>query len=121
MEKSQTHRDPKPQRRTQVVRRDGSQRRLREAAIASLAECGCAGASTTEIARRAGLRQGGLFGHYASKAELSPGSGFSRPSVPTTVIWAIQGAAMEAVVTPETDDVEEFLTTLTEFAQSTRT
>lgn len=205
MEKNQTHRDPKPRRRTQTERREDAQRRLREAAIASLAESGYAGASTTEIARRAGLSQGGLFGHYASKAELfaaaaatiytemrdeyrralqtadrggdstaasirilwdlyrrpamkaslelamaartdlrlrralepvfqlateenqalatelSPGSGFSRPQILTTVIWAIQGAAMDAFVTPEIADVEGLLTTLTEFAQSTET
>lgn len=59
--------------------------------------------------------------NQALATELSPGSGFSRPQILTTVIWAIQGAAMDAFVTPEIADVEGLLTTLTEFAQSTET
>jgi AcrR family transcriptional regulator len=202
---NQAHRDLTSRRRTQAERREDAQRRLRDAAIASLAESGYAGASTSEIAKRAGLSQGGLFGHYPSKAELfaaaagavyadmreeyrrairradrggdstaasirilwdlyhrpemkaslelamaartdprlrralepvflratqenqtlaaelSPGSHFSRPSVLAAVIWAIQGAAMDAFVTPQVEDVDEFLNTLTEFAQSTVT
>jgi AcrR family transcriptional regulator len=205
MEKNQVHRGPTPRRRSQAERREDAQRRLREAAIASLAERGYAGASTTEIARRAGLSQGGLFGHYASKAqlfaavastvyadmreeyrralraahrggdstaasirilwdlyrrpemkaslelamaartdsrlrralepvflratqenralaaELSPGSRFSQPAVLAAVIWAIQGAAMDAFVAPQVDDVDEFLNTLTQFARFTAT
>ncbi|MCP5060548.1 MAG: TetR/AcrR family transcriptional regulator [bacterium] len=205
MQQNQARRESKPQRRTQAERREDAQRRLCEAAIASLAERGYAGASTTEIAKRAGLSQGGLFGHYASKAELfaaaatavyadmrddyrralraagqgdentaasirilwdlyqrpemkaslelamaartdsrlrdalepvfhrateenqalaaelSPRSCLSRPSVLATVIWAIQGATMDALVTPDVEATDEFLSTLTAFAQPSGT
>lgn len=200
MKRTQAHRAP-PQRRTQAERREDARRRLQEAAIATLAERGYAGATTTEIAKRAGLSQGGLFGHYASKAELfaaaaaavyadmrekyrravlaahrgdhdtavsirvlwelyrrpemtaslelamaartdarlrralepvfrqatqenealaaelSPRSRFSQPAVLSTIIWAIQGAAMDALVTPDLYDVDEFLTTLVQLAE----
>lgn len=44
--------------------------RLEEAAILALVERGVAGASTTEIVRRAGLSQGALFQHYPTKSDL---------------------------------------------------
>jgi AcrR family transcriptional regulator len=187
-------------RRTQAERSAATRRKLERAAIVSLAQRGYAGASTTEIARRAGLSQGALFRHYASKAdllaaaadrvyaemraayrrafsaqqaeggtrsairilwdlfrrpemrasyelaiaartdpslrralepvfvrhtaqnqaaaaELSPGTRFASPAVLTTVIWAIQGAAMDSSVTLDRDEEEQFLETLTGFAQ----
>jgi len=36
----------------------------------------------------------------------------------TIVVWAIQGATMDAFTTPKIADVEGFLTMLTDFAQS---
>lgn len=41
-----------------------------EAALAALAEQGAASASTAKIARRAGVSQGALFGHFPAKAAL---------------------------------------------------
>lgn len=57
-------------RRTQAERRAASTRALEEAAIRALVELGAAGASTTEICKRAGLSQGALFQHYATKQDL---------------------------------------------------
>jgi AcrR family transcriptional regulator len=59
-----------PRRRTQSERRETARQRLCQAAIESLAELGYAGASTSDIAKRAGLSQGGLFAHYPSKSAL---------------------------------------------------
>jgi AcrR family transcriptional regulator len=44
--------------------------RLLDATVAALVELGVAGASTTSIATRAGVSQGALFKHFATKAEL---------------------------------------------------
>jgi AcrR family transcriptional regulator len=44
--------------------------RLLDAAAEALVEVGVAGASTTTIAARAGVSQGALFKHFATKAEL---------------------------------------------------
>jgi AcrR family transcriptional regulator len=60
---------PKP-RRTQEQRRAETRARLLAATQAALVERGYAGATTTEICRRAGVSQGALFKHFASKGEL---------------------------------------------------
>ena len=60
---------PKP-RRTQRERRETTRARLLAATQAALVERGTAGATTTEICRRAGVSQGALFKHFASKGEL---------------------------------------------------
>jgi AcrR family transcriptional regulator len=60
----------KPARRTQQERRDGTQRKLIEATLTCLTELGHARTTTTEIVRSAGVSQGALFKHFASKAEL---------------------------------------------------
>jgi AcrR family transcriptional regulator len=57
-------------RRTQQERRDDTQRRLLEATLEALTELGYARTTTPEIVKLAGLSQGALFKHYASKAEL---------------------------------------------------
>jgi AcrR family transcriptional regulator len=60
---------PKPQR-TQRERRAETRARLLAATQAALVERGYAGATTTEICRRAEVSQGALFKHFASKGEL---------------------------------------------------
>jgi AcrR family transcriptional regulator len=60
---------PKPPR-TQRERRAETRGRLLAATQAALVERGYAGATTTEICRRAGVSQGALFNHFASKGEL---------------------------------------------------
>jgi AcrR family transcriptional regulator len=60
---------PKPQR-TQRERREETRGRLLAATQAALVERGYAGATTTEICRRAGVSQGALFKRFASKGEL---------------------------------------------------
>lgn len=57
-------------RRTQEERRTTTRAALCEAAVASLAERGYAGATVADIAARAGLSQGALFRHYPTKADL---------------------------------------------------
>ncbi|HVZ35153.1 MAG TPA: TetR/AcrR family transcriptional regulator [Polyangiaceae bacterium] len=57
-------------RRSQRERRDETQRKLLEATLECLAELGYARTTTPEIVRRAGLSQGALFKHYASKDAL---------------------------------------------------
>jgi AcrR family transcriptional regulator len=59
----------KPQR-TQRERREETRGRLLAATQAALVERGYAGATTTEICRRAGVSQGALFKRFASKGEL---------------------------------------------------
>jgi AcrR family transcriptional regulator len=59
-----------PVRRTQEERRTSTRRALLDATIASLVEAGYAGTTTTEVCRRAGVSQGALFKHFATKAEL---------------------------------------------------
>ena len=44
--------------------------RLLQATAAALEELGYAGASTTEVARRAGVSQGALYKHFPSKVQL---------------------------------------------------
>jgi len=60
---------PSP-RRTQQQRREETRARLLAATQAALVERGYAGATTTEVCRRAGVSQGALFKHFASKGEL---------------------------------------------------
>jgi len=60
---------PKP-RRSQSERRAETRSRLLAATQAALVERGYAGATTTEVCRRAGVSQGALFKHFASKGEL---------------------------------------------------
>ena len=57
-------------RRTQAERRQTTRRSLLDAAIESLVDAGYAGLTTTEVCRRAGVSQGALFKHFATKAEL---------------------------------------------------
>jgi AcrR family transcriptional regulator len=59
-----------PARRPQAVRRAETRLRLLDAAIACLVELGSARTTTPEICARAGVSQGALFKHFASKAEL---------------------------------------------------
>lgn len=60
---------PRP-RRTQRERREATRARLLDATIETLVELGYARLTTIEVARRAGLSQGALFTHFATKAEL---------------------------------------------------
>jgi len=60
---------PKP-RRTQEQRRSETRTRLLAATHDTLVERGYAGTTTTEVCRRAGVSQGALFKHFASKGEL---------------------------------------------------
>ncbi len=57
-------------RRTQTERREATIAALVVAAAESLAEIGYARTSTTEIARRAGVSQGGLFRHFDSRLDV---------------------------------------------------
>ena len=57
-------------RRTQAERRQTTRRGLLDAAIECLVDAGYAGLTTTEVCRRAGVSQGALFKHFATKAEL---------------------------------------------------
>ncbi|GBD26928.1 putative HTH-type transcriptional regulator [bacterium HR30] len=58
------------QRRTQAQRRAEARERLLQATIECLYELGYRGASTTEIARRAGLSHGGRLHHFPTKTML---------------------------------------------------
>lgn len=55
---------------TQSERREATRTRLLDAAIECIYERGYAGASTTEIARRAGVSRGAQVHHFPSKVEL---------------------------------------------------
>ncbi len=57
-------------RRTQTERRETTIAALVTAAAESLAEVGYARTSTVEIARRAGVSQGGLFRHFESRLDV---------------------------------------------------
>ena len=57
-------------RRTQGERRATTRQGLLDATIESLVEAGYSGTTTTEVCRRAGVSQGALFKHFATKAEL---------------------------------------------------
>src|SRR5687768_15644038 len=55
---------------TQGERRAGTRAKLVEAATAVLVDVGAHGFTTTEVGRRAGLSQGAIFRHFATKADL---------------------------------------------------
>jgi AcrR family transcriptional regulator len=55
---------------TQEERRTGTRAKLVDAATAVLVEAGAHGFTTTEVGRRAGLSQGAIFRHFATKADL---------------------------------------------------
>lgn len=95
-------------RRTQAERRATTRQGLLDATIASLIEAGYAGATTTEVCRRAGVSQGALFKHFASKAELvaaaaehlfetlvdefereRPGAPSDRPAAAVQRLWSV--------------------------------
>jgi AcrR family transcriptional regulator len=57
-------------RRSQPERRAATRARLLAATQSALVDRGYAGATTTEVCRRAGVSQGALFKHFASKGEL---------------------------------------------------
>jgi AcrR family transcriptional regulator len=57
-------------RRSQEERRAETRARLLAATLEALIERGHAGTTTTEVCRRAGVSQGALFKHFASKGEL---------------------------------------------------
>lgn len=59
-----------PARRTQRERRDETRSKLLDATLACLGELGYARTTTPEIVQRAGVSQGALFKHFASKAAL---------------------------------------------------
>lgn len=63
--------DVPPARRTQAERRASTRAKLLDATINSLTELGYAGATTTEVCSRAGVSQGALFKHFATKAALT--------------------------------------------------
>jgi AcrR family transcriptional regulator len=57
-------------RRTQDERRTTTRAALLDATLACLVELGYARTTTTEVTRRAGVSQGALFKHFASKSAL---------------------------------------------------
>ena len=59
-----------PARRTQETRRLATRKRLLDATIESLIECGYHGATTLEIERRAGVSRGARIHHFPTKASL---------------------------------------------------
>ncbi|MET0820181.1 MAG: TetR/AcrR family transcriptional regulator [Aeromicrobium sp.] len=59
-----------PSRRTQTERREGTMTAVVDAAVEVLGDLGYARATTAEIARRAGVSQGGLFRHFGSRLDV---------------------------------------------------
>jgi AcrR family transcriptional regulator len=57
-------------RRTQKERRETTIRKLLDAATETLIEVGWSGATVQEISQRAGVSQGGLFRHFATREVL---------------------------------------------------
>lgn len=57
-------------RRTQAQRREGTIAAVVDAAVEALGEVGYARTTTAEIARRAGISQGGLFRHFESRLDV---------------------------------------------------
>ena len=68
--RSETHPAAPPPRRTQQERRTTTRLGLLDAAIECLVDAGYSGLTTTEVCQRAGVSQGALFKHFATKAEL---------------------------------------------------
>ncbi len=60
----------RPVRRTQADRREGTIRKLLDAATGSLIEVGYSETSVQEICARAGVSHGGLFRHFPSREAL---------------------------------------------------
>jgi AcrR family transcriptional regulator len=60
----------RPLRRTQAERSAATRALLLDATIGALGELGYARTTTPEVCRRAGVSQGALFKHFATKAEL---------------------------------------------------
>jgi AcrR family transcriptional regulator len=58
------------QRRTQEERRIATRAAILEAALEGLVEHGLAGFTTPDVCKRAGVSQGSIFVHFASKSEL---------------------------------------------------
>jgi AcrR family transcriptional regulator len=56
--------------RTQAERRASTQAKILDATIDALVHVGYAGASTTEICKRAGVSQGALFRYWPTKGDL---------------------------------------------------
>jgi AcrR family transcriptional regulator len=56
--------------RTQAERRASTQAKILDATVDALVHHGYAGASTTEICKRAGVSQGALFRYWPTKGEL---------------------------------------------------
>jgi AcrR family transcriptional regulator len=65
-----TLRAREPHREPQQERSHATRARLVEAAASCLVELGYANASTVAVARHAGVSQGALFKHFATKADL---------------------------------------------------
>ncbi len=61
-------------RRTNEERTAETRARLMRAAVDALVELGWSGATTNEIARRAGVSRGAMLHHYPSKADLVAGA-----------------------------------------------
>jgi AcrR family transcriptional regulator len=61
---------PAPRRTTRGERIESTRRRLFDAALAAVAEAGHGGATTAEIARRAGISQGMIFKIASTKSQL---------------------------------------------------
>jgi AcrR family transcriptional regulator len=61
---------PVPARRTQRERREGTIRKLLDAATETLIDVGYAEASVQRICDRAGVSQGALFRHFATREDL---------------------------------------------------
>ncbi|MFI5429253.1 TetR/AcrR family transcriptional regulator [Aeromicrobium sp. UC242_57] len=59
-----------PPRRTQAARREATVTAVVEATVDALGEIGYARTTTNEIARRAGISQGGLFRHFESRLDV---------------------------------------------------
>ena len=63
-------RQTQPKRRTQAERRATTRTKLLDATLACLVDSGYAGLTTPAICERAGVSQGALFKHFATKSEL---------------------------------------------------
>jgi len=65
---------PVEKRAPQQERSRATRRRLLESTAAALEELGYARTTTTEVCKRAGVSQGALFKHFATKADLIAGT-----------------------------------------------
>jgi hypothetical protein len=83
-------------RRTQQERRDGTVRKLLDAAAESLIELGYANTSVQEICKRAGVSHGGLFRHFSSRVELM----IRVATTSATACWSCTAAISSACASP---------------------